>query len=717
MNSYLIVCTKLHKLDFIQDNKIEFEENTLFEDVLFHIKSMLKAQRISYNKKLLYNYRKNEDSTRQSRSLLTRDSFSIFHIYDEVKELLVKNNLYESFQLNFTRFVLTELENIYYNISDEYQEELYTKIKEYTSTFNLSESQVIQLPRTSRQFYEDIQNSENLFDFNLLNTLRIIDNTGTELIDKNELNAIQDILKQSSTENKNTIQLIENLVLNTNKAYKEIDYLTRVNKEMTTSHSWKLTKPLRWFITKIKKILKTRNTPTLTSNDNIESENKLFQEILKVNNETLDYNTVKEDIKDKCANINLTSNIDKLVTDKIYPLTKKNNKIRAEYENILYKHILTDIRNSSKKIESFNKIMELNLFDIEYYVKEYNYKLTIHPLLHYIYIGYMEGKNPSKKFDGAFYKRFNKNAGKSSLNPLVYFVQKGLYEGLVKTNQLAWQPLTVNRLELDAKINNFTNKTPKTEHTEKLVISLTTYPKRINNVKYTIYSLLNQTLPADEVVLWLSEKEFPNKEENLPEDLKKLQDNGLTIKWTSSTKSYKKLIPALKEYPNDIIITADDDLYYPSDWLETLYKEHPKDKTSIIAHRCKNITLDENTISDYNTWNIIEKATSASYTNFFTTGGGVLFPPNSLDLRVVDEKLCDNLCPYADDIWFWTMALLNHTKIVVPLNNIHVLTYTQPEVDVLNNNNSLWHYNKTRNNEQLDNVIGKFPEILDIIKE
>ncbi|WP_069592603.1 hypothetical protein [Methanosphaera sp. WGK6] len=236
-------------------------------------------------------------------------------------------------------------------------------------------------------------------------------------------------------------------------------------------------------------------------------------------------------------------------------------------------------------------------------------------------------------------------------------------------------------------------------------------------MKYTIYSLLKQTLQADEVILWLSEKEFPDKDDNLPEDLKNMKNKGLTIKYTSSTRSHKKLIPSLKQYPQSIIITADDDIYYPSDWLETLYHEHEKDKNSIIAHRCKKITLIDNKLSDYNTWTLIENMEPASYTNFFTTGGGVLFPPNSLDNRVFDETLCDKLCPYADDIWFWTMAILNKTKIVVPANNIHIITYTQPEIDVLNNKDSLWYYNKTKNNEQINNILDKFPEILEIINE
>ena len=86
----------------------------------------------------------------------------------------------------------------------------------------------------------------------------------------------------------------------------------------------------------------------------------------------------------------------------------------------------------------------------------------------------------------------------------------------------------------------------------KIIVSLTTFPGRINTVDKTISTLLTQTLKPDEVILWLAESQFPNKE--LPEQLTKLQQYGLTIKWCEDLRSYKKLIPALEEYPNDIII-------------------------------------------------------------------------------------------------------------------------------------------------------------------
>lgn len=86
-----------------------------------------------------------------------------------------------------------------------------------------------------------------------------------------------------------------------------------------------------------------------------------------------------------------------------------------------------------------------------------------------------------------------------------------------------------------------------------LIISLTSHPKRIKNSHIAIESLLKQTIKADKVILWLGKDKFPNKEQDLPNELLKLREKGLTIEWCKDIGSYTKLIPALKKYPNSII--------------------------------------------------------------------------------------------------------------------------------------------------------------------
>ena len=196
----------------------------------------------------------------------------------------------------------------------------------------------------------------------------------------------------------------------------------------------------------------------------------------------------------------------------------------------------------------------------------------------------------------------------------------------------------------------------------KIIASLTTFPGRINSVSKTISTLLTQTLKPDEVVLWLAESQFPNKE--LPKDLTDLQQYGLSIKWCEDLRSYKKLIPALIEYPNDIIITFDDDIYYAEDTIETLYSSYLKHPQDIHAHRCGVVKFKKDEIYDVPMRKLyFHKFKTASYLIRQIGYGGVLYPPKCFSPEVLNVKKIMELVPTHDDIWFWVMAVLNYKKV------------------------------------------------------
>lgn len=206
------------------------------------------------------------------------------------------------------------------------------------------------------------------------------------------------------------------------------------------------------------------------------------------------------------------------------------------------------------------------------------------------------------------------------------------------------------------------------KRTPQLIVSLTTYPARINSVYKTISTLLQQTVKPDRVVLWLAQTQFPEKQ--LPENLTRLQQYGLEIKWVSNDiRSFKKLIPSLREFPEDIIITADDDIFYPSEFVENLYSAYLKNPKCIHANRAFVIKRKPNgkfymvaRNYDYNSSYL------PAYSNELMSGYGTLFPPHTVDERVLDDSVFMNVMPTNDDIWVWGMAVLKGTKIMVNKN-------------------------------------------------
>lgn len=246
---------------------------------------------------------------------------------------------------------------------------------------------------------------------------------------------------------------------------------------------------------------------------------------------------------------------------------------------------------------------------------------------------------------------------------------------------------------------------------ETIVVSLTSFPQRIMDISYTLYSLLKQTLKPDKTILWLAEEQFPQKEDDLPKDVLDFRKKGLEIRWCEDLRSYKKLIPALKVFPHANIVTADDDIYYPSDWLEKLYLAHLRHPGCIVAHRTHLIRLKNKKILPYEEWKKAVSLNQETFSLFATGCGGILYPEGALDKRVFDRRSFEELCPNADDIWFWAMAVLNGTRISTAENNMKELVYINPEVEM--SEDTLYALNKKGGNDrQLKLLLKKYPEIM-----
>lgn len=128
---------------------------------------------------------------------------------------------------------------------------------------------------------------------------------------------------------------------------------------------------------------------------------------------------------------------------------------------------------------------------------------------------------------------------------------------------------------------------------KRIVVSLTSWKKRINNVCTVVKSIFNNKIKPDMVVLNLSTDEFPNKEAELPSDLLQLikDDKRFQIYWIKeNTGVFKKFIPTIKRlYPEDYyLFTIDDDELYDSDYIDVGLKALQKAPAAVIANRRKN---------------------------------------------------------------------------------------------------------------------------------
>ena len=133
---------------------------------------------------------------------------------------------------------------------------------------------------------------------------------------------------------------------------------------------------------------------------------------------------------------------------------------------------------------------------------------------------------------------------------------------------------------------------------KKIIVSLTSWPKRIFNVATVINSLLKQEIKPDLIELNLCIVEFPNKEKNLPNDLNLLlkTNKNIEINWVlKNTGVFKKIIPTIKKFygMNYYLLSVDDDWIYDKEYIKTMLyyiKKYKSDsfclgKSKVIGNR------------------------------------------------------------------------------------------------------------------------------------
>jgi hypothetical protein len=189
-----------------------------------------------------------------------------------------------------------------------------------------------------------------------------------------------------------------------------------------------------------------------------------------------------------------------------------------------------------------------------------------------------------------------------------------------------------------------------------LIISLTSYAHRFNTIEATLRCLLSQSVSPDVVILWIS-KDDRNV---LPQGVQNLRSSHFVIETTEDIRSYTKIIPCLQAAPKAFIVTADDDAYYPENWLETLVNRYNHHDNIVPCNRAHKIRVGEDgEMLSYADWEQETESQEASRYIFPTGVGGVLYKPGVFYSDVTNKERFQRLCPTADDVWLFWMSALN----------------------------------------------------------
>lgn len=204
-----------------------------------------------------------------------------------------------------------------------------------------------------------------------------------------------------------------------------------------------------------------------------------------------------------------------------------------------------------------------------------------------------------------------------------------------------------------------------------LIVSLTSYPARFGTLAPTLRSILRQSMEPDRVILWLADGD----EEHLPSEIHGL--SGLEVRTCRDWRSYKKIIPALLQYPAAYIVTADDDVYYPFDWLEQLTCAVSQGGAAIACHRAHRVKLTAaGQPAAYEEWEHNLPAAERGPLVFPTGVSGVLYSPDVFHPDVTRSDLFMDLAPSADDVWLYWMHRMAGTESSKVGGKVRILEWT-----------------------------------------
>lgn len=191
---------------------------------------------------------------------------------------------------------------------------------------------------------------------------------------------------------------------------------------------------------------------------------------------------------------------------------------------------------------------------------------------------------------------------------------------------------------------------------KKIIVSLTTISTRLHTLDRVMAGLMNQTRKAERVILNISLDPFMMdmgiRFEHLPEQTRRYALAGvIEIYFCRNTGPYRKIIPTLQRYGvgDYYIVTADDDVLYPPEWLEVLYATAVSNNC-IASYRCRQILFSGTGFTPYRDWPLLKAQGSVPAQDRLPTGrDGVMYHASYFQDRETLRQLVQ-LAPLQDDV-------------------------------------------------------------------
>ena len=220
-----------------------------------------------------------------------------------------------------------------------------------------------------------------------------------------------------------------------------------------------------------------------------------------------------------------------------------------------------------------------------------------------------------------------------------------------------------------SSLGNYQGVNSGIKRTVPVIVSLHAKTSDYKNLPITLYSLLNQTMKPDKIILWINEDE---NLQTLPYEITQFIKNGLEIKFIKNKNEYTATYYAIKEFSNSINVIAQNGLHYSKNWLKKLYSSYIQYSDEIQVHLANEVILKDENLLPSKFWKkSIEGKSSYSYV--INLQGGVLFPPNCFGKDFLRKDIFLKYAPANPELWLWVMSLVYGKKTrIVKNNNKHL---------------------------------------------
>ena len=231
---------------------------------------------------------------------------------------------------------------------------------------------------------------------------------------------------------------------------------------------------------------------------------------------------------------------------------------------------------------------------------------------------------------------------------------------------------------------------------QKIIVSFTSYYKRFGFLTNVVQSIKSQKLLPQKILLILYKDDYYKYNLNL---------TGIEIIIVNEDiKPHKKYYYSMLKYRDYAIITIDDDIFYPSDTILSIYKSYINHPNIISGRRTHLMNYKKNhMINKYDNWKPRQKQYKMpNYNIFITSGAGTIYPPDILNIEEKHLHLINELITTDDIALKYYEIVKGIESIWVPnrfLEGMKIKKFTTKIV-----NNPLFLINKIKNDISINKV-------------